>query len=350
MPSRPPEQPTEAADAAAPGQDDAGPGTAAAATGAPSRTPALWWGAGAVVVAVVAGALGAFGAFGRPTAEAAATVSGRAVAVSARDCPGGGEVRTFTRDDRVLVVARAEGGWLGVRDPADVTRVVWVPAASLRSDDGQPALDSLPVRSCADEASTGVAAAAPTPGAPEPAPGAPAPAPLPGAPDTTAPTLPGAPGGADPAVGPGGGATPSTAPAQPPAGGQTPGSTTTSSTTAVPDTQRPALGNTSATPTQLCDVVQQGWATTANVTAFVTDNVGVTSVTATWSGLPGSGVQLTRAAGSTWTGTVGPFSGAVPPNQSVNLTITLTARDAAGNTATTTTGPVRVFDGGLCLF
>lgn len=340
MASRPAEQPTHAVDPSAAGQDGNGPGNATAPAGVPSRTLALWWGAGAVVVAVVAGVLGVFGAFGRPAAEAAATVSGRAVVVSARDCPGGGEVRTFRRDDRVLVVARSEGGWLGVRDPADLTRVVWVPAASLRSDDGQAAVESLPVRSCADDASAGVAAPAPAPGAPEPAPGAPTPAPLPGIPDTTVTAPPGDPGGA----------TPSTAPVQPPSGGQSPGPTTTVSTTTAPDARRPAFGNTSAAPTELCDVVQQGWATTANLTAFVTDNVGVTSVTATWSGLPGSGVQLARTAGSNWTGTVGPFNGAVPANQSVNLTITLTARDAAGNTATTTTGPVRVFDGGLCLF
>ncbi|MBM4057399.1 MAG: hypothetical protein FJ275_04070, partial [Planctomycetes bacterium] len=175
MASRPPEQPTEPADPSAAGRDGAAPGDAVAPAGVPSRTSALWWAAGAVVVAVVAGVLGVFGAFGRPSAEAAATVSARAVVVSARDCPGGGEVRTFRRDDRVLVVARSDGGWLGVRDPADVTRVVWVPAASLRSDGGQAAVESLPVRSCAEDASAGVAAPVPAPGAPEPAPGAPAP-------------------------------------------------------------------------------------------------------------------------------------------------------------------------------
>ena len=86
------------------------------------------------------------------------------------------------------------------------------------------------------------------------------------------------------------------------------------------------------------------------MSAVVTDNVGVTSVQATWSGLPGSGVQLTKSGASSWSGTFGPFGGAVPSGQSRTVTITLTARDAAGNSATRSVGPVQVFDIGSCLF
>ena len=81
------------------------------------------------------------------------------------------------------------------------------------------------------------------------------------------------------------------------------------------------------------------------LTAIATDNVGVTSVTGTWSGLAGSPKAFTKGSGNSWTMQFGPFSGlGFAYNQLI--TITITAKDAAGNSQATTV-QVRVY--GECL-
>ena len=65
---------------------------------------------------------------------------------------------------------------------------------------------------------------------------------------------------------------------------------------------------------------------------------------ATYSGLPSSPINLSFSSGA-WRGNFGQFAG-LGPNFNQLTTITLTARDAAGNTASTNV-QVRVW--GTCL-
>ena len=58
--------------------------------------------------------------------------------------------------------------------------------------------------------------------------------------------------------------------------------------------------------------------------------MAVISVTATWAGLPGSPLAFTHGSGAVWTATFGPFSG-LGASYSQDVTLTVTARDAAGN-------------------
>jgi hypothetical protein len=68
------------------------------------------------------------------------------------------------------------------------------------------------------------------------------------------------------------------------------------------------------------------------LSVVATDNVGVVSVQASYgSGLPGSPINM-APQGNKWKGTFGPFASAGSTDL---ITITLTARDAAGNTAST---------------
>ena len=68
------------------------------------------------------------------------------------------------------------------------------------------------------------------------------------------------------------------------------------------------------------------------------------SVTGTYSGLAGSPLAFSLQGGQ-WRANFGPFNG-LAPNYSQPITITITARDAAGNQATTQV-QVRVW--GTCL-
>jgi hypothetical protein len=119
---------------------------------------------------------------------------------------------------------------------------------------------------------------------------------------------------------------------------------TTTTTTTTPDTQRPTIQASS----NLSEIYDASWSANcdavAQLTAIASDDVGVTSVQATYSGLPNSPINLTFSAGS-WRADFGPFVG-LNPNFNQLTTITLTARDAAGNQASTTV-QVRVW--GTCL-
>jgi len=71
------------------------------------------------------------------------------------------------------------------------------------------------------------------------------------------------------------------------------------------------------------------------VSVGASDNVGVVGVAASYGqGLPGSPVALQfDQFNGDWVGNIGPFTS--PPTGSSIVTVTLTARDAAGNTAQT---------------
>jgi len=64
-------------------------------------------------------------------------------------------------------------------------------------------------------------------------------------------------------------------------------------------------------------------------------------VTGTYSGLSGSPMAFANGGGNLWTATFGPFSG-LNFLFDQTITISIVARDAAGNTSGVTTASVRV--------
>jgi hypothetical protein len=230
------------------------------------------------------------------------------------DCPRGGEVGVAHAGDRLFVVGRSDdGGWLAVR-AVDGGNISWLAAAALTADDDRevPTLtctETTAMNTGTEQATTSTIGETTT---------------TVDTSTTVATTVPATT------------TTPTTTPATVPP---------TAPPTAPPDTQQPSL-QASSNATEIFDSSGPECVNEATLTAIATDNVGVTSVTATWSGLPGSPKAFTKGAGNTWTATFGPFSGIATPNQLV--TITITARDAAGNTRATAV-QITVWGEGMCL-
>ncbi len=112
--------------------------------------PLVPWFALGIVGFVVTGALawtGAIGGGGAATSGGAA-VGGSAPAAAYFDCPDGTPQGSFRPNARVLAVATADGGWVGVRDPENVNRTVWLAENAIIPDDGQAPLSELPVGGC----------------------------------------------------------------------------------------------------------------------------------------------------------------------------------------------------------
>ncbi|MEQ1701385.1 MAG: hypothetical protein ABMA25_14850 [Ilumatobacteraceae bacterium] len=86
--------------------------------------------------------------------------------------------------------------------------------------------------------------------------------------------------------------------------------------------------------------------TTTTFSVTVTDDVAATSVKIAWIA-PGGATRTTTlaASGSTWSGTIGPFPfSEIPPGDVVKYDVTVTARDAAGNTTVVTLTKFGVVD------
>jgi hypothetical protein len=181
-------------------------------------------------------------------------------------------VTTLQAHDRVLAIARSDSsGYLGVRDPLDLARTVWVLTSQVSVDENQAAIATLPVESC------------PTVGILMP------PTSQAGNSDT-APTTP-------------------TAPTKP----------------AAPDTTAPTLGTPSAGIPIVCNKAgSPPYTDTISVTAA--DNVGVTSVAISWSGATSGSGAMTRS-GATWTYVYS----AADSTAAGTITFQIQARDAAGN-------------------
>jgi len=264
------------------------PGTSVASSTAPG-----WGGSGAlgwlpwigvvVAVGITGGAVGASGLLGGPI-EAQQHVVGISIAsetVPASGCAGGPVVETIPAGTPVLAVARDESGqWLGVRDPASPETVVWVAAGAFTLDDGQSPVSDLPIGGGCPVVVTPTPTPTPTPTsepAPEPAP-PPQPQPVPQPqPDTTAPTVQAA----------------------------------------------------SSTPV----VYWMNGDPSVTISATATDDRGVVSATVSWSG-QASGSQNMTFAGGVWSYTYDPPGSQTLPTS--DLTFVVTARDAAGNTGTST--------------
>ena len=206
------------------------------------------------------------------------------------DCPDGTLIGSAYAGDRVYVTGRDEsGGWLEIRDPRNEYLVRWVQADSVDPD----ALVDVPVHEC-DQTLGSV--------------------PI----DETTTTT----------------ATATTDPAQ---------VTDPSSV----DDQPPVVSGGTRNPAEIFDPAIAGCDTVSALTVQATDNVAVTQVSGAYgAGLTGSPVTFVKGAGSTWSATFGPFSG-LPLAYSQDVVISVTARDAAGNTSAPTTITVHVY--GECL-
>jgi hypothetical protein len=225
-----------------------------------------------VVGAVVGSVLGVTGVAGRPVLNQTSANTGILIGlnVAARSCPGGPVVAELSPGSRVVALARsADGASVQVRNPIDTRSRLWVPTGELTSDPGEAAVASLPVgAACPTVTVPALNAVAPV-APPAPAPGPkPKPGPVPApAPDTTAPVV---------------------------------GSATINPN---PDACKPTI------------------------TVPVTDNVGVSSVTVTWTDSSTHSKAMTRAGGNNWTAQI-----TIPTGWGAIVPLTFSAKDAAGNT------------------
>jgi hypothetical protein len=88
----------------------------------------------------------------------------------------------------------------------------------------------------------------------------------------------------------------------------------------------------SAGPSPIYDA-DWGCDAASSITAVIADDTAVTAATASYGqALPGSPVPLAPQGGGAWSATFGPFGG-LEPSYSQDVVITITASDAAGNSA-----------------
>ncbi len=275
------------------------------------------------------------GSGAEPVAAATTTL------VDVKGCPSGtGALGQLRRGMPVLVTARSQDAtFFEISYPLSPNGRGWLPASDIEVGED---VVKLPVRDClpilvtrtvgpspaATATGTPVAASSippsPTPppaatGAailPTPAPPSSTPSSAPPPPVTTATAIP-----------------PSATPPPPPTA--TPG-----------DTLPPAISQPALTPQQINGPnLQQKCpprAMTFNVTATVSDNVGVQSVVVQYPVATAAGATQTAMTLSQgrYSATVGPFN----PQQTAEMTITVVARDAAGNQQTLQVGSVTVND------
>jgi hypothetical protein len=228
-----------------------------------------------VVAGAVGGVLGVTGVIGAPAASGGELPGYLTTSSTATGyvCPGGPVSGTIPVGTRVLAVARDDkGDYLGVRNPHDLSDVMFFATGDLVLDAGGVDPTTLPVVDC----------------------------PVPTVEIVPFPVVE-APPEAPPVAPPGGGTTP------PPA-----------------DTVAPKVDKTTVNPTfvQTCDGMG------AVVKTNATDNIAVAGVTVTWSGATSGSAQMSPTGGSGWQYTLVP-----PTATSGGITVVVTARDAAGNTA-----------------
>lgn len=231
--------------------------------------------AGAVVMTGAAGAgLALSGVFVAPQVFEPG-IGGLVQSTSAYACAGGPVIGELYAGDRVLVVAQSEDAeWVGVRNPQSLAETLWLPISSITLDEGQAeAAAAVPVGG--DCATVTIVADAPT-------------------------------------------ATEGSEEAPPTDGsGAAPASDTTAPTISSAVSQHPLMA---------CDGILLP--TSSVITIVAADNVGVTAVTATWSGAYEGQASATRSGGS-WVFTFD----ATGPGTKGDVQFVITAVDAAGNTS-----------------
>lgn len=256
--------------------------------------------------------------------------------VAAFDCPGGVEIGELHGGDRVLITARGADGWLRIRDPFDVESAWWVPAGAVGADESVEQLDLVdcggtvlepgrldaggaPVEEASPEETTTTVAGEAPPSTIIVDGQVVVPQPSPGAPSTTAPSVP------RPRPGPTVPSNPSPPPPPPPPS----------------DTTGPAL-TVAVSPADIWELDGGGISCgtlprQATLAANVSDPSGIAEVRATWS-VGNYNENKVLAGGATRTTTIGayPFN-TIPTSQQFTINVTVTARDGAGNTTTRTT-------------
>ncbi|MEQ1873524.1 MAG: hypothetical protein ABL953_07340 [Ilumatobacteraceae bacterium] len=207
------------------------------------------------------------------------------------DCPDGALVGSAYAGDRVFVTGRDEsGGWLEIRDPRNESVVLWVPTGAVDPD----AVIDVPVHECEEPIEAVVVD------------------------ESTTTTV----------------TTDTTPVTDPPAS----------------DDQAPVASPPNASPGVIYDgdTDDADCPETATITVTATDNVAVTQVTGTYTGVGGSPKAFSKGAGNTWTATFGPFSELAPAFDQ-DITIVIVARDAAGNSSNAVQTSVSVRGAGNCL-
>jgi hypothetical protein len=267
--------------------------------------------------AVVGGILGATGAVSLVGEPAVVADQARA---SYRDCPDGAVLGGLTRGDRVLITGRDAGGeWAEIRSPVSADSRVWIRATQVLPDGDTT---GLPVMQCRTPGGTIAVQAITTTTTTEVT-------------DTTT---------AD--------TTPSTT--------STTEATGTTGTTQPADTTAPVISNAAVSPSPIWELDGGVFGITcpasnpraANISANVTDDVGVTSVNASWSDPSGGGNVALAASGNTYSTSFGNYPADTWDSNHVSpydhpVTITITARDAAGNQRQTTVQAI-VIEAGQC--
>ncbi len=279
---------------------------------------------------LVGAAWGLFGGGSAPVSTAGAAVRVDSVPVYA--CPGRAETGTMFRGDRILITGRS-GEWLAVRNVRNAGERVFVNTAYVTPDAD---ISDLPDEDCEDAGILTVDGSASTTGTPSTT-----------AASTTTSTVPPT--------------TTSTTTTEPPTTTTStlPPSTTTTTTTQAPDTTPPTIAQEQASPGHIWEQdglgisCPPGTPRQATLSAIVTDDVGVTSVTASWIHPSGNQNVTMSASGTTYGTTFGPYAAGAWDPASVApydhpVSITITASDAAGNTASTTVS-VTVTEIGECL-
>lgn len=229
--------------------------------------------AGAVVVTGVTGAGLALSGVLVPPQVVQSGIGGLVQSTTAHACADGPVIGELYAGDRVLVVAQSEDAeWVGVRNPQRLSETLWLPITSITLDEDQAeAAAAVPVGG--DCATVTIVADAETP--------------------SNAPSAPADDSGAAPAR----------------------------------DTAAPTISSASSQHSQMaCDGAI--YPTSSVITIVAADNVGVTAVTATWSGAYTGQVSATRSGGS-WVFTFD----ATGPGTKGDVQFVITAVDAAGNTS-----------------
>lgn len=273
-----------------------------------------------LVVGVAAAGLVAGGVVRAATADGG--TEGSMLTAAVRDCPAGLVLTTYEAGSRVYAMARTESGaWIQVRDLAAPDRTVWVASRDVTLDAN---ISSLPVTDCPQF--DDVAAAAPT--ATETT------TTLPG--ETTTTTEPATTttteAGTTTTTSAGTTTTTTAAPTT---------TTSTTTTTAPPDITPPNIAQQSAIPGHIWELDEDflscpgGTDRNSDIRAIVTDDVGVASVTASWT-IGGSPSTVTMSpSGSFYSATFGPFPYlTVPDNTAQLVAVTITARDTSNNQST----------------
>jgi hypothetical protein len=241
------------------------------------------------------------------------------------DCPAGDTIDSYSSGSRVFAVARSDDAtWVQVRQLDFPDSLVWIAAGDVDLDDD---IDALPIAECGEFDSVVIAAETSTTTT------------IPAStttsiPDSTTTTVAGTTTSSS-------GTTGSTNRPPPPP-------TTTTSTvgptvpTSPPDTTSPVIAQPSATPGEIweqdspslpCGAVPR----TSTIRAIVTDNVSVSSVTASWTIEGSTTIRPMTPSGNLFTTTFGPFPYlTIPDNTVQNVIVTIRAVDGSGNDASVT--------------